>query len=120
MDINRAYTVQMNSCGPCVQPYEQGTMLPEQTKVSCDSNVCKNSLNVLNGLGVGRTYTKTDCGTEWNWPKNVPYSCCGQPADLFNYYNTKEIKDANKNYPRYTTPKGADALSGGDPKPYGL
>jgi hypothetical protein len=119
MDINRAYTVQMSSCGPCVQPYNQGTMLPEQTKTSCDGNVCKNSLNVLNGLGVGRTYTDTDCGAQWNWPKNVPYSCCGQPVDLFNYYNSKEFKDTNKDYPRFATPEGGKVLTGGDPTPYG-
>jgi hypothetical protein len=120
MDINRAYTVQMNSCGPCVQPYDQGTMLPEQSKTTCDATVCKNSLNVLNGLGTGRTYTKTDCGTEWNWPKNVPTSCCSQSDDLFNYYNTKELTNANKAYPRFTTPTSGDALGGGDPSAYGL
>lgn len=120
MDINRGYSVQMNSCGPCVQPYEQGTMLPEQTKVSCNNNSCANSLNVLNGLGQGRQYAPTDCGTEWNWPKKVPYSCCSRPEDLFNYYNTKELANENKNFPRYTMQSGGYALRGGDPTPYGF
>ena len=95
-------------------------MLPEQSKVSCNNNTCANSLNVLNGLGQGRVYTKTDCGTEWNWPKNVPYSCCSQPQDLFNYYNTKELKEQNKDFPRLTVQSGGYALRGGDPQPYGL
>ena len=120
MDINRAYTVQMTSCGPCVQPYEQGTMLPEQAQTKCNSSVCQNSLNVINGLGVGRKYTDTDCGAQWNWPKNVPVSTCSQPVDLFNYYNTKEVADANKNFPRMTIPDAGKALGGGDPSVYGL
>ena len=118
MDLNRGYTVQMNSCGPCKQPYEQGTMLPEQSKVQCNDKTCNSSMSVLNGLGQGRTYGPTDCGTKWNWPKNVPYSCCGQSSDLFNYYNTVEVK--NKEFPRYTVQSGGRALSGGDPTPYGL
>jgi hypothetical protein len=120
MDLNRSYATMMNSCGPCVQPYEQGTMLPEQSRVECDKNVCASSLNVLNGLGQGRTYSKTDCGNEWNWPKKVPYSCCSQKEDSFDYYGSKQLVDENKNFPRLTTQSGGQALTGGDPVSHGL
>ena len=111
MDMNRAYTVQMNSCGPCAD-----TMLPEQSKVSCDANSCSRALNVLSGLGQGRAYSADKCGADWEFPKNVPGSCCGQSSDYFNYYNTVQVKNDNANYPRNTVVSGGRPLGGGDPR----
>lgn len=54
MDINREESFQRNMCGPCsINP---STLLPEQTVIKCNENVCKVSLNDKNGLGQGRDY----------------------------------------------------------------
>lgn len=119
MDINRMYTVEKNSCGPCKEPYNEGTMLPEKTVVKCDGNTCKNSVNVLNGLGQGRKYSdNTDCGKDWSFPKNVPASKCAQSQDVFDYYNSADVRDKAKKFERYTSQSGGIALSGGDPSQY--
>jgi|688.fasta_scaffold389241_2 hypothetical protein len=119
MDINRMYTVEKNSCGPCKEPYNQGTMLPEKNLVQCDANTCKNSVNVLNGLGQGRKYSdNTDCGKDWSYPKNVPASKCAQSQDIFDYYNSEDVRNKGKNFVRYTSQSGGNALSGGDPSQY--
>jgi len=119
MDINRMYTVEKNSCGPCKEPYNDGTMLPEKTKVTCDRNSCKNSSNVLNGLGQGRKYSNNaDCGNNWSYPKNVPPSRCAQSKDIFDYYNSKEVREQGKNNVRYTSASGGNAMEGGDPNNY--
>ena len=68
MKMNRNYACQKNCCGPCIEPYEQGTMLPEQTLVKCNSRVCSSTLYDPKGLGQGRQYTdnlQMSCG-EWN------------------------------------------------------
>lgn len=121
ININRLYTTQINSCGPCAEPYNQGTMLPEKNMLACDKNVCKNSLNVLTGLGQGRNYgNKTNCGNNWKWPKNVPYSGCAQNVDLFDYYNSTDVMKEASNFPRLTTQSGGLVLEGGDPAPYNM
>jgi hypothetical protein len=120
MDINRSYSSGMNSCGPCKTPYDQGTMLPEQSDVQCSANTCANSMRVLSGLGQGRKYdsgdSNTQCGTNWQFPKNVPSSNCAQDADVFDYYNGSQIRQAtDAKQMRYAMPSGGLPLSGGDP-----
>lgn len=44
----------IKGCGPCVEPYNIGTMLPEQSIVKCDKNTCRVILTDPNGLGQGR------------------------------------------------------------------
>lgn len=56
MQQKREYASRMNSCGPCVQPWNQGTMLPEQTMVRCNESTCSVSKTNANGLGQGRDY----------------------------------------------------------------
>lgn len=51
-----AYT--KNMCGPCVEPFNQGTMVPEQTLTYCDASVCKFYTNDQSGVGLGRVYTE--------------------------------------------------------------
>lgn len=46
-----------NMCGPCVEPYNIGTMLPEQKMVKCDTNTCRTYIYDQDGLGTGRQYT---------------------------------------------------------------
>ena len=33
MEMNRNNSCDKNCCGPCQKPYDQGTMLPEQSRV---------------------------------------------------------------------------------------
>lgn len=47
------------ACGACVEPYNMGTMLPEQSVQSCNKSTCKFNLNDQNGLGLGRDYGTT-------------------------------------------------------------
>lgn len=44
----------MKSCGPCMKPFNIGTMLPEESIVKCDKNTCRVVINDPNGLGQGR------------------------------------------------------------------
>ena len=119
IDINRMYTVEKNSCGPCKEPYEIGTMLPERVNVSCDANTCKNSINVLDGLGQGRKYSNSKKANENVKPlRNIPASKCAQPQDLFDYYNSKDIRLKGSKNTRSTSQSGGVAMSGGDPTQY--
>lgn len=56
MDQSRTHAERMNACGPCVQPWNQGTMLPEQSMVKCNTSTCSVSTNDPYGLGQGRDY----------------------------------------------------------------
>ena len=53
-----------NKCGPCVKPYNVGTMLPEQNEVVCNKSTCKSTLKNANGLGTGRTYSSSSSDTK--------------------------------------------------------
>ena len=57
MNINRAYISEKNGCGPCMEPYNVGTMLPEKTKIVCNAKGCSKIMNNQDGLGEGRIYT---------------------------------------------------------------
>lgn len=120
MNINRAYACQKNCCGPCVKPYEQGTMLPLQSEVTCNENVC--DVNVINpdGLGQGRNYSN-GCKHCKKWPNELPidqpHNCCSDSKDLFNYYDDVDSK-AQGDFNRYTMPSGGVVMTGGDPKAY--
>jgi hypothetical protein len=46
----------MRQCGPCVDPFNIGTMLPEESYVKCDKNTCIVVGNDPSGLGQGRFY----------------------------------------------------------------
>ena len=114
MDTNRSYACQKNCCGPCQKPYDIGTMLPEQTKVICNTNNCSTRVNEPQGLGQGRQYSDTELHCS-NWPDSLPYNqknnYCTPAKDNFRYYPT-----SNKNDPltRLTVPSGGIGLSGGD------
>jgi len=53
---NQQAAYKTNSCGPCTNPYNDGTMLPEQRLVKCDSSTCTFYQNDAGGLGLGRVY----------------------------------------------------------------
>jgi hypothetical protein len=56
MNSWRESSYQANMCGPCVEPYNIGTMLPEQSQVECTSSICTVKQGNPNGLGQGRDY----------------------------------------------------------------
>lgn len=43
-------------CGPCMSPYDVGTMLPEQSRMTCDGQTCSVKLVNPQGVGLGREY----------------------------------------------------------------
>ena len=65
MKKNAADAYQLNRCGPCVEPYDEGTMLPEQVTQVCNSKVC--SFNPTNpyGLGLGREFILSEHDKEF-------------------------------------------------------
>lgn len=56
MSKSREVTYTRNACGPCVEPFEVGTMLPEQSVVQCDTSICSVKQGDPQGLGQGRNY----------------------------------------------------------------
>jgi hypothetical protein len=57
MSENRENVMYTASCPTPINT--QGTMLPEQTIVKCDKNVCSVVTNDQNGIGQGRFYGTT-------------------------------------------------------------
>ena len=47
-----------NRCGPCLKPYNIGTMLPEKNEVTCNKSTCSVNSKDTNGLGTGRNYNE--------------------------------------------------------------
>ena len=50
MENNKKLSLYKNGDG-CMEPYNLGTMLPEQTNVVCDAEKCQLMMNNTNGLG---------------------------------------------------------------------
>lgn len=121
-NMNNAY--KLNACGPCEDPYNVGTMLPEQNMVSCDASTCKMFQNDQNGLGVGRQYQPVDVKSvfqqkfladkelEQKYFKNT-LNCCSTPVDDLNYFPL-DMNAENGQGSRFAMPSGGVAMSGGD------
>jgi len=119
---NQMRSYKQNACGPCVEPYDIGTMLPEQSMVVCGASTCKSYLTEQNGLGVGRKYnTEPDAAriqflrskqNEQAYMKqNV--NCCGTEKDNLQYYPWDgQVSQEQKG--RLTVPGGGVPMSGGD------
>lgn len=111
MQTNREEAFQRNMCGPC--SIDPSTMLPEQTKITCDANSCKVSLNDSKGLGQGRVYQTDEApqqSTSFDERRQakIPKSCCTTPMDNANFYPLDgKIED---NYGRLTVPGGGKPL----------
>jgi len=54
MNQNRIATANENNCNPCYATDESGTMLPEESAVTCNAKVCTTSAGAPAGLGQGR------------------------------------------------------------------
>jgi len=121
MKSNRQEAYKANMCGPCTTPYNQGTMLPEQSIMTCNESTCSSKVVQPNGLGVGRSY-----GADVNSQKaflaakeseqkmlgNLE-NCCAKPSDDMNYYpfdyNTTGVANS-----RASVPGGGYPLSATD------
>ncbi len=117
INMNREAAFQRNMCGPC---YENptaniGTMLPEQTMVTCDKNACSISLNDPRGLGLGREYITEE---EHIFPstfdtrrqKKEPESCCASGKEDMMYYPVNGL--VMDDYGRMAVPGGGKPLHG--------
>lgn len=56
MSTNLQQAIERNACGPCVVPWNKGTMLSESSFVECNKNTCRVVAGDPEGLGQGRTY----------------------------------------------------------------
>jgi len=119
MDMNRKSTCDKNCCGPCQSPYDVGTMLPESSKVTCDSNTCRVENGAANGLGQGRNYLNQPLHCP-QWPENLPTgqdkNYCAPAEDNFQYYPVDG--NVSNQQQRVAVPGGGDLLKGGDPATY--
>ena len=118
MDLNRTYACQKNCCGPCQKPYDQGTMLPEQSRVSCNASTCQIEKGAADGLGQGRAHLNQPLHCP-QWPANLPANkgknYCAPAGDNHQYYPVdKDLANAT----RQAVPGGGEMLKGGDPATY--
>jgi hypothetical protein len=94
--MNRTNACQKNCCGPCKQPYDIGTMMPEQGSVDCSTGTCNFKPLDKNGVGVGRTYSNQPlhCPSWPSDPSQVSKNCCTPAKNNFDYYtDTKQDSD---------------------------
>ena len=93
MKNNRLMSYEANRCGPCVNPYNEGTMMPEQTIQHCNKNNCTFAVNDVNGVGLGRKSDQTMSQNEFMKMKENEQkmlanmeNCCATKIDDDQYY----------------------------------
>jgi|TARA_B100000315_G_C14339460_1_gene478926 hypothetical protein len=93
IDLNRNLAFERNRVGPCMEPYNVGTMLPEKTKVNCDHHGCIIQVNDETGLGQGRQYNSFP---EISFPVNLGnkniVNCCATPLNNFEHYGLDKVQ----------------------------
>lgn len=116
---NKQAAYKQNRCGPCMNPYNQGTMLPEQSLMKCDTNTCSFKLNDHMGIGLGRDYGYPD-NKEFKAAKNVEQemlanyeNCCATTNDdeLYYAFDYKPSGIANE---RPSVPSGGMIMNSSD------
>lgn len=123
MKQNAADSYSTNKCGPCVEPYDQGTMLPELEKQICNERTCSFGVSDPYGLGLGRQYHTQERETSFKQKfiaekeKETAFfkqnaQCCGTINDDIQYFPVDGLVE--KEYPRATVPSGGKPFSGGD------
>lgn len=112
IEKNREYVQNLNACGPCVQPWNQGTMLPEESIVKCNSSTCKVTPGDPNGLGRGRDYgiqpdmefinkmEKRD--SEWRVSSQM--NKCTSSKDDLKYYPIHNVQEERLSVPSGGSP----------------
>lgn len=108
MDGHRNQAQKASACGPCVQPWNQGTMLPEQSMVKCNTSTCSVATNDPNGLGQGRDY---GIAPDTDFQKRMeardakmraqPGNCCTGYDEDIKYYPLAPVAEE-----RYAIPSG--------------
>lgn len=83
MNLNNMLACKKNCNSNCMDPYNVGTMLPEQYKQTCNSNSCSYSESDPNGLGLGINYGPVD---NLPVPNNQPVNQCLGNNNMFNQY----------------------------------
>lgn len=123
MKRNALNAYMFNRCGPCVEPYDQGTMVPEFEKQVCNERVCSFGVSNAYGLGLGRQFYTDNREDEFKQrfleekEKEQAYfknnsQCCGTVQDSLQYYPIDGVVDTQ--YSRMSVPSGGMPLSGGD------
>lgn len=122
MQDNRLHAYNMNMCGPCVEPYDIGTMLPEESRVMCDASTCKTITNDPNGLGTGRQYeTNANSKSRNEFLKakqneqafmRQNTNCCTSREDDLKYFPFDMAP--GEGAPRVAVPGGGRPMTGGD------
>jgi len=96
IEKQREHACELNCCGPCPitqtskEPFDVGTMVPEQYMFITDGRTSKYVLNDVNGIGTGRNYfplNKSACNNfdKLNSLNNMPKNLCASPLDNFSY-----------------------------------
>lgn len=121
MQQNKRAFYKTNSCGPCVEPFNVGTMLPEQNMVECDASTCKISMNDQNGLGNGRKYSSSVDQAQQAFLKmkqkeqeilSQQKNCCTTSEDDLSLYPFDN--SFGSSYARLTVPGGGEPFNGGN------
>jgi hypothetical protein len=110
--------------GPCVSPYDQGTMLPEADRFKCDKVSCQRVPGAADGFGTGRDYGQLPSHEEAmarflqqqakaQQRVRDGANCCAC-AGGDGYYPLPGL-NTTPQQARWAVPSGADPLSGGDP-----
>lgn len=112
-----------NRCGPCVEPYDIGTMLPEVEKQVCNERTCSFATGNPYGIGLGRQFYTSEREDSFRqkfleekqveqqyFKESVP--CCGTVQDDMQYYPIDGVLPENLN--RVAVPGGGNPLTGGD------
>lgn len=112
--------------GPCVQPYNKGTVLPEKDAFVCDAVTCRRVEGDPTGLGTGRQYgmlpqqqaaldqflREQEAAQQRLRTRG---NCCDNPLDG-GYHPLPGVSSGlSMQGARFTIPSGATPLSGGDP-----
>ena len=104
MEADRAKHYNANNCAPCVEPYNQGTMLNEKNMVQCNKNTCTTKLNDVNGLGTGRMYHTTPSVKQAEFIRlkemgnGVTEECMHMEDDPLYYSYDKKVESCTRGF----------------------
>jgi hypothetical protein len=120
---HRSQAYERAYCGPCKEPYNQGTMAPEADKFVCDKVSCSRVPGAPGGIGTGRDHgilpeqkaaQDAFLAMQVELQKKHKGSCCGPDP---GYYPLPGVNLAATQHGdvRWAVPGGGRPLSGGDP-----
>jgi hypothetical protein len=109
-------------CGPCKEPFEVGTMLPEESIDVCDKRSCRRvATGSAQAVGLGRYYGKPNAdakdfqafkAAEQKRLSSSAGNCCATTNDDLAYFAPHDMPTTvNRN----SVPFGGNPLNGGDP-----